>query len=152
MSQMTLVEAGNEYEEEKEEVEEDDIGLENLQTNAPSDKDAENNSLEFDLAEPQENELNQLSRSKEKEKENEDLLPDVGGKTTPEIEKTLSLNIRPLSEKNFNKASASSPVKIVNTNPLILGKLSEKFIYSCCAYIETYLIFRVPRIATEHVN
>ena len=151
MSQMTLVEAGNEYEEEEEEVEEDDIGLENLQNNAPSDKDAENNSLEFDLAEPQENELNQLSRSKEKEKENEDILPDVGGKTTPEIEKTLSLNIRPLSEKNFNKASAS-PVKIVNTNPLILGKLSEKFIHSCCAYIKTYLIFRVPRIATEHVN
>ena len=149
---MTLVEAGNEYEEEEEEVEEDDIGLENLQTNAPSAKDAENNSLEFDLAEPQENELNQLSRSKEKEKENEDILPDVGGKTTPEIEKTLSLNIRPLSEKNFNKASASSPVKIVNTNPLILGKLSEKFIHSCCAYIKTYLIFRVPRIATEHVN
>ena len=149
---MTLVEAGNEYEEEEEEVEEDDIGLENCQTNAPSAKDAENNSLEFDLAEPQENELNQLSRSKEKEKENEDILPDVGGKTTPEIEKTLSLNIRPLSEKNFNKASASSPVKIVNTNPLILGKLSEKFIHSCCAYIKTYLIFRVPRIATEHVN
>ena len=61
MSQMTLVEAGND-EEEEEEVEEDDIGLENLQTNAPLDKDAENNSLEFDLAEPQENELNQLSR------------------------------------------------------------------------------------------
>ena len=110
--------AGDDFEEDEEE---EDIGLQSLQSD-PSVKDEENNPIRFVLQEPPKIELNkQKSVRLEKEKENADPSPGFRGSTTQEIlgQKSLYVDIQPLSEKNFRKA-LESPVKIVNTSPLIL--------------------------------
>ena len=101
---------------------EESVGLGTLQAAAPLVKDAENNPVEFVLEEALKIKSNERKsvRLEEKEKENADPLPDVHGDTSPEIQKSLYVNIQPLSEKNFKKASASSPVKIVREEPLVL--------------------------------